>query len=204
MTIIWCMVPEIWRATGRIFCHSGQFFVLYAPSPPSHGPRKSKFWKTDKNARRYHFTHVYHKWKSYDVWFLRYEAWWTYPLKTQKIKILKKWKKKSGDIIILHMCTRNNNHMLYHSWDVKCGEQNFLSFWTVFCHFNPKNQNLEKMKKKPGDIIILHKCTINDNQMMYGFWYIEHNRQISLPFWTIFCPFAHLTTQNIKILKKLK
>ena len=111
-----------------------------------------------------------------------------YPLKTQKIKILKKWKKKSGDIIILHMCTRNNNHMLYYSWDVKCGEQNFLSFWTVFCHFNPKNQDLEKIKKKPGDIIILHKCTINDNQMMYGFWYIEHNRQISLPFWTIFCP----------------
>ena len=38
-----------------------------------------------------------------------------------------------------------------------------------FCHFGPifallppnitKNQNFEKMKKMPGDIIILHKCT---------------------------------------------
>ena len=43
---------------------------------------------------------------------------------------------------------------------------------------NPKNQNFEKMKKKKkkknkkkkkktGDII-LHKCTINDNHMIYG------------------------------------
>ena len=34
---------------------------------------------------------------------------------------------------------------------------------------NPKNLNFEKLKKKtPGDIIILHMCTMNDNQMMYG------------------------------------
>ena len=49
---------------------------------------------------------------------------------------------------------------------------------TIFCHFgllfallplnNPKNQNFEKMKGRPGDIIILHMCTMNDNHMMYG------------------------------------
>ena len=33
---------------------------------------------------------------------------------------------------------------------------------------NPENQNFEKMKKSPEDIIILHKCTINDNHMMDG------------------------------------
>ena len=33
---------------------------------------------------------------------------------------------------------------------------------------NPENQNFEKMKKTPGDIIILHKCTVNDNHMIYG------------------------------------
>ena len=33
---------------------------------------------------------------------------------------------------------------------------------------NPENQNFEKMKKIPGDIIILHMCTINQNHMMYG------------------------------------
>ena len=66
---IWCMVPEIWSTTEIIFCHSGLFFALLPP----YGPRKSKFWKNEKKPTRYyHFTTVYHKWKSYDVWFLRY------------------------------------------------------------------------------------------------------------------------------------
>ena len=33
---------------------------------------------------------------------------------------------------------------------------------------NPENQNFEKMKKAPGDIIILHRWTINYNHIMYG------------------------------------
>ena len=35
---------------------------------------------------------------------------------------------------------------------------------------SPKNQNFEKMKKTPGDIIILHMCAKNYDQMMYGSW----------------------------------
>ena len=50
--------------------------------------------------------------------------------------------------------------------------QNFLTFWTIFCPLtpfnNPENQDFEKKKKTPGDIIILHKCTINENHMIYG------------------------------------
>ena len=39
-------------------------------------PWKSKFWKNEKNSRIYHhFTHAYHKWQTYDVWFIRYGAW---------------------------------------------------------------------------------------------------------------------------------
>ena len=33
--------------------------------------------------------------------------------------------------------------------------------------YPPNNPNFQKMKKKPGGII-LHICTINDNDMMYG------------------------------------
>ena len=34
--------------------------------------------KIEKNTwRYYHFTHLHHKWQSYDVWFLRYGAWQT-------------------------------------------------------------------------------------------------------------------------------
>ena len=33
---------------------------------------------------------------------------------------------------------------------------------------NPENQNFEKLQKIPGTIIVLHKCTINDNHTTYG------------------------------------
>ena len=55
------------------------------------------------------------------------------------------------------------------------------------------------MKKKPGDIIILQICTINDNYMIYGSRDMERNRQEDfLSFWTVFCPFTPppLWTQN--------
>ena len=32
-----------------------------------------KKWKEKKSWKFYPFTHVYHKWKSYDVWFLKYK-----------------------------------------------------------------------------------------------------------------------------------
>ena len=60
-------------------------------------------------------------------------------------------KKIAGDMIILHKCTKNHNHMRYGSWDMLWDRQNF------FCHFgpifallspnNPENQNFDKMKK---------------------------------------------------------
>ena len=52
------------------------------------------------------------------------------------------------DIIILHMCIVNENHMMYDSGDMKRNRQNFLSFWAILCPFptnNAKNQNFEKM-----------------------------------------------------------
>ena len=95
MTIIWCMVPEIWCSTGKIFPHFGPFFVL--------------------------------------------------SLKNQNFE-----KKKPGDIITLHLCTRNDKHMMYGSLDTRCNEQSFL--WTIFFLFDPpknlENQNFDKMKKK--------------------------------------------------------
>ena len=89
-------------------------------------------------------------------------------------------KKTPRDIIILHMCTINENHMIYGSKDLECDGQKFLSFWTIFCPFTPplttqKIKILKKMKKMPGDIIILHKCTINDNHMVYDKCTINDN-----------------------------
>ena len=105
-------------------------------------------------------------------------------LRTQKIKILKNFFKKPEDIIISQMCTINDSRcMVPEMWSATD---------RIFCHFEPlfalllppntlKNQNFEKIKKPPRNIIILLICTINDNHIS---------------------PFTPLTTQKIKILKK--
>ena len=78
-------------------------------------------------------------------------------------------KKVPGDVIILHMCTKNQNHdlMIPEIWSAAD---------IIFCHFGPflplcptnnsENQNLEKMKKTTGNIILLHMCSINEDHMM--------------------------------------
>ena len=107
--------------------------------------------------------------------------------------------------------------MLHGSWDMEHNRQffvwsttdNFLSFRAIFRPFIPLNtwkiKILKKWKKKkmPWDIISLHLCTTNDNHMVYGSWGMEHNRQIVLSFWVIFCSFTSLT-RKIRILKKWK
>ena len=80
---------------------------------------------------------------------------------------------------------------MYGSWDMDCDRQffvildNFLSFYPPK---NLKNQNFEKLKKAPGDIIILQMHPINENHMTYGFCDIKCNRQIFLPITLRFYP----------------
>ena len=80
------------------------------------------------------------------------------PLTTWKIKTLKKKKKTPGDIIILHICTKNHDHLLYCSLDMAWNRCNccffILGYFLQFYLSNStKNQNLTKMKKTPGDIL---------------------------------------------------
>ena len=51
---------------------------------------------------------------------------------------------------------------------MECERPNVLSFWSMLSPNNMENQNFEKMKKMPGDIINLLGCTINENYMMYS------------------------------------
>ena len=91
------------------------------------------------------------------------------PLTIKKIKIFKKLK-TPGAIIILHLCTIKRSYD-YGSWDMEHDWQkfsNFGSFFALLMLNNLENQNLEKMKETPCDIITLHKCTKNDNNMKYG------------------------------------
>ena len=60
---------------------------------------------------------------------------------------------------------------MYGSRDMEHDRQNFLTYWTIFCSFYPpknlENQNFEKMKNTPEDIIILHKCTQNHDHILH-------------------------------------
>ena len=145
---------------------------------------------------------MYQKLQSYDVWFLRYEAWRTeffvilhcflpfYLPNNPKNQKFEKLKKAPGDIIILLICTINDNQVMYGSWDMKYDRQIFLSFWTIFCPFTPLTTQNIKIEKNPGDIIILHMYTINYNHMIYGSWDIKCDGENVLSFWTFFCPFS--------------
>ena len=78
----------------------------------------------------------------------------------------------------------------------------FLPFCPLTC---PKNENFKKMKKMPGDIIILHKCTKNHDHMLYCSWDMTCDGcNCYFSFWASFCPFSPLATQKIKISKKWK
>ena len=90
-----------------------------------------------------------------------------------------KMKKFDGDIIILHMCNKNHNHMILGSGKTTWVKQNFLSFWAFFftllrqhpppppfciymCTRKLRKIKILKLKKTSGNIIILHIYTIND------------------------------------------
>ena len=102
-------------------------------------PRLSKSYNAKFTLRYYHFTHAYQKWKSYDVWFLRYGVQQTeffvildcilpfYSPNNTKNHNFEKMNKTPGDIIILHICTKNDNHMMYGSWDI--------ATYRIFCYF---------------------------------------------------------------------
>ena len=119
-------------------------------SPPLTSQRIKILKKWKKPYRYHHFTQVHHKWQSYDIWFLRYQlqqrdfflsSWVIFviwhvtdvtvifhfghffalsPPNSPKNENFKKIKKTSGDIIILHKCTRTHDRMLlflrYGAW----------------------------------------------------------------------------------------
>ena len=85
--------------------------------------------------------------------------WWI--LEKQKKQTFEKMKKIAGDIIILHMCTKNHNHMRYSYWDTKwdknfCHFGPFFAFLTPLSPNNPQNQNFKKLEKTSGKVIILN------------------------------------------------
>ena len=93
---------------------------------------------------------VYHKWRSYDIWFLRYQAGQAIfcpftSLTIQKIKILKKWKKHLA-ILSLYTSIINQNHMMYDSWDMEQDGQNFSHFGPFYPVALPRLLTTQRIK----------------------------------------------------------
>ena len=97
ITIIWCMLPEIWNTTDIIFCHFGQYFAL----PHYQLPK----WKFGINVKKpwdimlLHMCTINKVHVMYGSWDIRQDKqlFWAIfcplTLTTRKIKILKKSKK---------------------------------------------------------------------------------------------------------------
>ena len=107
------MVPEIWSMMDRTFYHFGPFFYLLPPD-------NENFEKMKKNSWIYYHNHMMYGSRDMGCSRQDFLTFWTIfcpftPL-TRKRKILKKRKKKMPqDIIILHMCTKNCDHIMYGS-----------------------------------------------------------------------------------------
>ena len=110
----------------------------------------------------------------------------------------------------------HHNWQSYDVWFLRYGARrtkfffflgNFLTFYPLTIHeikILKKMQKKEKEREMPGDIIILHKCTINNNHAMYVSWYMEATDIFFFVISEHFLPFSqslHPTTQKIKILK---
>ena len=82
------------------------------------------------------------------------EIWLFYLASSPKCENFKTMKKTPGDVIILHKCTKNHDHMPICSWDIW-----HVTYIIVVFHFfgnffpftpnSPKTQNFKKMKRKP-------------------------------------------------------
>ena len=218
MTVIWCMVPEIWIATNRIFCH----FVPFFPLLPSNKPKNQNFEKLKETPRYIIILHMYtvnDNHMMYSSWDMErhgqnFLSFWTIfcpftSLKTWKIKVLKKWK-KSLEVLSFYTSVPTIMIICYTVPEMWCVTDVIIfSFWANFCPFTPnlpKKWTLKKKKKKkpPGDIILL-KYTKNHDHMVYCSWDMVCDGCNYFSFWAIFCPFTPLTAKKkSKFQKKWK
>ena len=137
----------------------------FLPFYPINNPKNQNFEKMKQKPWRYYL--LYTRTKNHDH--MLYCSWdmvhdrcncfhfglFFCPFTPQQPEKSKFWKneKNPGYIIILYMCTLNDNHMMYGFWDMKHGVWQ-TEFFVILNHFLPfylpknlKNQNFEKLKK---------------------------------------------------------
>ena len=127
---------------------------------------------------------MHHKWRSYDVWFLRCKAWesfLSFCTTTQKIKILKKWKQgaklssfyiSTPKIMIIHYIL----YTMFRRDRCNC----YFSFWAIFCHHPTNTWDIIIYTSAPKIMIIDH--------MIYCSWGMACDTcNCYFLIWAIFC-----------------
>ena len=135
-----------------------------------------------------------------------------YPPNNPENQTFEKMKKTPGGIMILNVSIINENHIWCMIPEIWSAPDIFLSSWAIFCPFTPitaRKMKISQKMKKPGDVIILYKCSTNVAQiMMIGYTVPEIWRVtdviVFFDFGLFFCHFTPITAQKMKISKKWK
>ena len=151
---------------------------------------------------------MYHKWRSYDIWFLKYRVWQTeifdildrflpfqpiHNLGNQNFNIEKNtWR-------YYHFKHLHHKWESYDVWFLRYGVQQTIfrhsgPFFALLPAYRAKKLTFSKKWKKHLKILSFYK---HKWQSYDGSPAMECNRKNFLSFWPIFCPFTSLTTQKI-------
>ena len=150
--------------------------------------------KKNQNFEKYHFTQCTknHDHMLYCSWDMghdgcNYFSFWAIfcpftPITARKIKIYK-MKKQFLEISPFYTSAQKAMIICYNVPEIWCVMDVTATFhFGLFLPFYPsprnsqKNYNLTKTKKTPGDIIILHICSKNYDQLIYSSWDMVHNK----------------------------
>ena len=173
-------------------------------------------FRYNKTVNKWKITHM---WRNISVWYLLMNLKNNYffkklliwaNIKCKNFNIYNKTLNRYQEITLMYQKSWWNDLQLlrYKVWQTEIG--NYGSFFAllppppVLSHLKTQKIRTLKKWKKLLEIPSFYKSVSKTAIMRYGSWDMEHNRQNFLSFWTIFCPFTHLTTQKIKILKKWK
>ena len=159
-----CLIKRAVYSSWNTEWDRQNFLSFWANFCPFNSPHLSWYQKSKLKKKKekmpgdiillyilYPFIHVHHKWISYydrdmgpekqgatGKFFSFWAIFWSFsPLKTQKIILKLKKKKKTPGDIILHICTINYNCMMYGSWNMECARQNFFYSGMFFALLPP-------------------------------------------------------------------
>ena len=157
----------------EFFAFLGHFSPFTIPHPPNDSQNQNfeKKMKRMPEDTILLYIHVHQKWRSYDIWFLKYKAQQTeifvilghflpfYPTKNPKNQNFEKMK-KTLEILSFYISVPKIMIICYIVPDMSCDRCNWdFSFWGIFCPFISLTAQKIKISKKWKNIQRYHHFT---------------------------------------------